>query len=94
MATPARDSAGNCFEPLNIKSAPDFDRRDFIDCSPRTKRNASTTLLFPDPFGPTTAVTFEPKEKLCFLANDLNPLISIDFSVINSILMFLLKFSK
>src|SRR4051812_34623974 len=62
-------------------------RSDFADCSPRTQRIASVTLLFPLPLGPTTAVTPGTKSIAIRSANDLNPIISSLFrNTINSLL--------
>src|SRR5256885_287480 len=47
-----RDSA-----PLKMTSAISPPRSDLADCSPKTQRTASQTLDFPQPFGPTMAVT-------------------------------------
>ena len=52
-------------------------RSDFADCSPKTHRIASVILLFPLPFGPTTAVTPGTKSIPIRSAKDLNPTISI-----------------
>ncbi len=71
----------SALEPLNIKSTPPFPRRDFIDCSPNTKRIASTILDFPDPLGPTTAVMGVEKETELLRPNDLKPMSSMDLSV-------------
>ena len=49
-------------------------RRVFAPCSPMTQASASTTLLLPEPFGPTTAVTPFSKAKVVALAKDLKPL--------------------
>ena len=44
-------------EPANITSLIDpVPRKDLTDCSPKTHRTASTTLLLPEPFGPTIQV--------------------------------------
>jgi hypothetical protein len=55
---------------------------DFMDCSPKTKRIASATLDFPEPFGPTMAVIDALKSSTVFRAKDLNPVISTRFSLI------------
>ena len=52
IPTPARESV-----PLKITSAISPPRSALADCSPSTHRMASSTLDFPHPFGPTTAVT-------------------------------------
>ena len=51
----ARELLGKLLDPLKIRSAPNDPRIDFIDCSPKTNRNASTTFDFPEPLGPTMA---------------------------------------
>src|SRR6058998_63858 len=43
--------------PLKITSSILSPRSDFALCSPSTQATASDTLLFPQPFGPTMAVT-------------------------------------
>src|SRR3989338_4777206 len=73
IATEARDIFPKFFEPLNIRSVPPLPRKDFIDCSPSTKRKDSTTLDFPEPFGPTIEVIGVSKDSVVFFANDLNP---------------------
>src|SRR5437879_6472488 len=60
-------------DPLKITSAISPPRSDLADCSPRIHRTASTTLLLPDPFGPTTAVMPGAKSNRVLSANDLNP---------------------
>ncbi len=82
IETNARLEDGAKRDPLNIKSTPPFPRRDFIDCSPKTNRIASTIFDFPEPFGPTIAVTGELKETWLFLPNDLKPTSKIDFNLI------------
>ena len=71
------------FDPENItsliKASP---RSDLTDCSPKTKRIASTILLLPDPLGPTIQVISLSKFKLILSANDLKPDISISFKYI------------
>ena len=46
------------------------------DCSPKTHLMASAILDFPQPLGPTIAVTPASKSNSVFSANDLNPKIS------------------
>src|SRR3990167_8817648 len=84
--TPARPARGDVEEPFHIKSSPRLPRMLFIDCSPSTKRKDSATLDLPEPLGPTIAVMAVANSKEVFLAKDLNPDISIDFSRIPSIL--------
>src|SRR3989338_9633486 len=81
IETEARFARGAVCEPLNIKSSERFPRILFIDCSPSANLNASATLLFPEPFGPTIAVVELEKSKTVFLAKDLNPTISSRFSI-------------
>ena len=52
-----------------------------MDCSPSAKRNASATLLFPEPLGPTIAVAACEKSSTVFRAKDLNPTISSRLSI-------------
>jgi hypothetical protein len=50
----------------------------FADCSPRTQLMASLRLDLPQPFGPTTAATPLPENRISVRSqNDLNPWISI-----------------
>ncbi len=81
MATDPRFALGVVCEPPQMRSSARFPRMLFIDCSPSAKRNASATLLLPEPFGPTIAVVELPKSKTVFLANDLNPTISSRFNI-------------
>src|SRR5882672_5620450 len=60
-------------EPLKITSAISPPRSDLADCSPRIQRTASTTLLLPDPFGPTMPVTPGEKSNRVLSAKDLKP---------------------
>src|SRR4051794_8145836 len=60
-------------EPLKMTSAISPPRRLLADCSPRIHRTASTTLLLPEPFGPTTPVTPGAKSIRVLSANDLKP---------------------
>ncbi len=48
-------------------------RSDLAPCSPITQLSASTTLDFPEPFGPTTQVIPGSKLSVVADANDLNP---------------------
>lgn len=70
-------------EPAKIMSFILPPRRFFADCSPNTQRTASVILLFPLPFGPTTAVTSSSNSIMVLSANDLNPVISIRFKYTN-----------
>src|SRR5256714_5362143 len=64
--------------PLKITSAISSPRRDLADCSPSAQRTASSTLDFPQPFGPTIAVTPSWKLKMVLSAKDLKPKSSSD----------------
>src|SRR5947208_13462558 len=64
--------------PLKITSAISSPRNDLADCSPSTQRTASSTLDFPQPFGPTIAVTPSWKLRRVLSANDLKPSSSSD----------------
>src|SRR4051794_10642857 len=68
-------------DPLKMTSAISPPRRLLADCSPRIQRTASTTLLLPEPFGPTTAVTPGAKSSRVLSANDLNPTSSRRLSI-------------
>src|SRR4051812_42558678 len=68
-------------EPLKMTSAISPPRRLLADCSPRIHRTASTTLLLPEPFGPTTPVTPGEKSKRVLSANDLKPTSSRRLSI-------------
>src|SRR6516225_9159893 len=64
--------------PLKITSAISSPRSDLADCSPSAQRTASRTLDFPQPLGPTIAVTPSWKLKAVLSANDLKPSNSSD----------------
>lgn len=64
--------------PLKMTSVMVLLRRDFGDCSPRTQRMASETLLLPQPLGPTMAIMPGSKFRVVRSAKDLKPIISID----------------
>src|SRR6266513_833696 len=64
--------------PLKITSAISSPRSDLADCSPSAQRTASSTLDFPQPFGPTIAVTPSWKSKTVLSTNDLKPNSSSD----------------
>ena len=59
--------------PLKITSAISSPRRALAEVSPSTQRMASTTLLLPQPFGPTMPVTPVANSKWVLSAKDLNP---------------------
>ena len=71
-------------EPAKMISGIFPPRKLFTDCSPSTQRIASVILLFPEPLGPTTAVTLFSKSITVRSAKDLNPAISIFFKYTNS----------
>src|SRR5579884_1201301 len=62
--------------PLKITSSIFSPRRLFALCSPSTQRMASARLLFPQPFGPTTALMPGWSVTTVLSKNDLNPNIS------------------
>src|SRR5436309_8788289 len=64
--------------PLKMTSAISSPRSDLADCSPSAHFTASSTLDFPQPFGPTIAVTPSWKLKTVLSANDLKPNSSSD----------------
>src|SRR5262245_50556286 len=64
--------------PLKITSAISSPRSDLADCSPSAHFTESSTLDFPQPFGPTIAVTPSWKLKTVLSANDLKPNSSSD----------------
>src|SRR4051794_39247279 len=68
-------------EPLKITSDISPPRRLLADCSPRTHLTASTTLLLPLPFGPTTAVTPAANSNAVLSAKLLKPTNSSFFSM-------------
>jgi len=74
--TSAMPVAARLSLPAKITSSIERPRRCFALCSPIAQRMASTTLLLPQPLGPTTPVTPSSKEKTTRSANDLNPVIS------------------
>ena len=80
--TLARLPRGSPGLPPQMRSSPFFERIDFIDCSPSTKRNPSATLDLPEPLGPTILAIGDVKISSVFLPNDLNPANSIDFRYI------------
>src|SRR5665213_390777 len=59
--------------PLKITSVISEARRPLADCSPMTHRTPSETLVLPQPFGPTTAVTPGSKRSSVLSAKDLKP---------------------
>src|ERR1700682_1813022 len=76
--TSAKPSGLRVSAPLKMTSAISSPRSDLADCSPRAQRTESSRLDFPQPFGPTTAVTPSWKLKIVLSANDLKPNSSSD----------------
>src|SRR5437867_7572045 len=76
--TSARPTGLRVSVPLKMTSAISSPRSDLADCSPSAQRTASSTLDFPQPFGPTIAVTPSWKLKRVLSANDLKPNSSSD----------------
>src|SRR3954447_588183 len=76
--TAAKPTGLRVSAPLKITSAISSPRSDLADCSPSAQRTASSTLDFPQPFGPTIAVTPSWKLKRVLSANDLKPNSSSD----------------
>src|SRR5581483_5684701 len=71
--TSARPSGGRPAVPAKITSSILPPRSDLAPCSPMTQARASTTLDFPEPFGPTTQVIPGSKRRVVAEANDLKP---------------------
>src|SRR5476649_2459854 len=73
-STSARPSGPFVAVPAKMTSSILPPRSVLAPCSPMTQARASTTLLLPDPFGPTTHVTPCSNAKVVDVANDLKPL--------------------
>src|SRR4030095_11185622 len=73
--------------PLKITSSLRSPRRLLALCSPITHVMASATLLLPQPFGPTIAVTPRSKASSARSENELKPAISIRSKRISWLLM-------
>src|SRR3954471_14759360 len=71
--TSARPSGARPEVPAKMTSSILPPRSDLAPCSPITQLSASTTLDFPEPFGPTTQVIPGSKLSVVADANDLNP---------------------
>ncbi len=71
--TSARPSGGRDGVPAKMTSDIVPPRSAFAPCSPSTHAIASTTLLLPEPFGPTTQVMPGSRCRVVELANDLKP---------------------
>src|SRR5689334_17495174 len=77
IVTSASPIGGRLVVPLKMQSAMRSARRLLWLCSPSTQEIASTTLDFPQPFGPTMHVVPEPLNVTTVRSqNDLNPVIS------------------
>src|SRR6195952_2898968 len=72
-STSARPSAGRPGEPAKMTSSIFPPRSALAPCSPRTQAMASTTLLLPEPLGPTTQVMPGSSCRVVVPAKDLNP---------------------
>src|SRR5919106_6226185 len=72
-ATSARPSGGRPEVPAKMTSSILPPRRDLTPCSPITQASASTTLDFPEPFGPTMQVMPGSSCSVVDEAKDLNP---------------------
>ena len=81
--TSARLAGFRPFAPLKMMFSIFSDRSILVLCSPNTQRMASTTFDFPQPLGPTTAVTPSLKLMVTLSPKLLNPLIS---NLVNCIL--------
>ena len=71
--TCARPSGWRPDVPAKMTSSIFPPRSVLAPCSPITQASASTTLDFPEPFGPTTAVTPGSNSKVVADAKDLKP---------------------
>ena len=74
-ATSARPRAGRFAVPMKMTSSIFALRSARVLWAPRTQVTASTTLDFPDPLGPTTAVTPVSNSSTVLSAKDLKPFI-------------------
>ncbi len=74
--TSATLTARRADEPWKMTSSIFAPRRIRARCSPSTQRTASDTLDFPQPLGPTIAVTPSSNSMDVWSANDLKPCIS------------------
>src|SRR6195952_2342570 len=72
--TSARPSGPFVAVPAKMTSSILPPRRVFAPCSPMTQASASTTLLLPEPFGPTTQLTPCSNANVVLVAKDLKPL--------------------
>src|SRR5664279_6229935 len=71
--TSARPNGARPDVPAKMTSSILPPRSAFAPCSPSTQAIAATTLLLPDPFGPTTAVMPGSKRNVVVDAKDLKP---------------------
>ncbi len=81
--TSAMFNGGLPWVPEKMMSSLDLPRSCLRLCSPITQRMASTTLLLPQPFGPTTAEMPGGNSSVDLSQNDLNPDISSFLSFIS-----------
>ncbi len=72
-ATSARPSAALLVVPMKMTSSIFELRSALVLWAPRTQVTASTTLDFPEPLGPTTAVTPGSNSRMVLSAKDLKP---------------------
>src|SRR3954462_6478150 len=73
-STSARPNGGPPAVPAKMTSSILPPRSDLAPCSPMTQARASTTLDFPEPFGPTMQVIPGSSWSVVEEAKDLNPL--------------------
>src|SRR3989339_348882 len=79
IETSAKPERPRPAEPEKMTSCDSLPRKSLSDCSPSAQRMASDRLDFPEPFGPTTAVSGEMpafggrKERAVLWAKVLNP---------------------
>ncbi len=71
--TSARPSAGRFAVPAKMTSSIFDERTTLGPCAPSTQATASTTLDFPEPFGPTMTVTPGSNSRVVESAKDLKP---------------------
>ena len=92
MVTSAMPSGGRLVVPLKMQSDMRSARRDLWLCSPSTQLMASTTLDFPQPFGPTMQVLPTPLNVTTVRSQkDLNPTIST-FRSLSKVSPFVVNF--
>src|SRR5271157_65664 len=92
MVTSAMPRGGRLVVPLKMQSAMRSARRDLWLCSPSTQLMASTTLDFPQPFGPTMQVLPSPLNVTTVRSQkDLKPTIST-FRSLSKVSPFVVNF--